>query len=287
VVALWGGFPLAFGVILPDLFLPLIVTLFALVLRGASVEIISHTSKPREGWYVVFGSASLVAAFAQGVALGSLTSHLTIVDGAFSGTAFGAFSWFSVIMGVTVVLAYTALGYAFLKLRLEGGPRIRAARRGSVIAVLAVVFGIVSLVTINTTAAPLNLGTPGRAIAFWAVLAFAVAGAIIAATTFRRTERSRSVDILPFAGLALATVAVLVAFVVARYPVFVPPGLTIASAAAPRNTMVFLLVGIGLNMPLVLFYNWYAHHVFAGKLTIGQHDGPPRANLSPLPGGIR
>ena len=263
-VALFGAFPVAFGTVLPDLFLPIIVTLFAMVLRGASVEFISQSRNPSSAWLWVFGGSSLVAAFGQGFALGTLTSPLVLVNGAYAGTAFGAFSWYSVLMGITVALGYTALGYGYLKMKVDGGLRLRAASRGSIVAVMAIVFGILSLIGINATAAPLDLSTPGRATAFWALLIFALGGAVMTAMTFGRTRTTRNADVLPFAGLVVVTVAVLVAFTVARYPVIVP-GLTWSAAQGPRNTLVFLLVGVGLNMPLVLFYNWFSHRTFKGK----------------------
>ena len=67
-VLLWSCFPLAFGSILPHLYLPVVVVLFALVVRGVSVELVSQ-SPPRRGWQAAFGVASLVASFGQGVAV--------------------------------------------------------------------------------------------------------------------------------------------------------------------------------------------------------------------------
>jgi cytochrome d ubiquinol oxidase subunit II len=280
-VALWGGFPLAFGVILPALYLPLILTLFALILRGFSVELISQSGPKRSGWVWVFGISSLVAALAQGIAIGELTSAVLVKNNAFVGTAFGTLTGFSILTGVTLTLIYTALGYAFIKLKTEKGLRIRAARRGRWVALLAVVGVIVSLIAINGTAAPLNLGTPGRAIAFWALLVFAAAGVAMTVGTFGREGESRFVDHLPFTGLVVTVVSVLLAITVARYPLFLPPHLTLAEAQGPRNTMVFLLVGIGLNIPLVLFYNWFAHRAFRGKLQIDVHHNPPVIEPSP------
>jgi cytochrome bd ubiquinol oxidase subunit II len=274
-VALWGGFPLAFGVILPALYLPLILTLFALILRGFSIELISQSSPRRSGWVWVFGISSLVAALAQGIAIGELTSAILVKNDAFAGTAFGALTGFSILTGVTLTLIYTALGYAFIKLKTEKGLRLRSARRGQWVAILAVIGVVVSLIAINGTAAPLNLGTPGRAIAFWALLVFAAAGVVIAVSTFGRETESALVDHLPFTGLVITVVAVLLAITVARFPLFLPPHLTLAEAQGPRNSMVFLLVGIGVNIPLVLFYNWFAHRAFRGKQKIDLHHTPP------------
>ena len=113
-VGLWAGFPLAFGTILPHAYLPLIVMLFAIIVRGVSVEMASQAA-PAPAWERAFGIASLVAALAQGVVLGTLTASLTVVNGAFSGSAFGAMSWFSVLTAATVTCGYVALGCAFVK----------------------------------------------------------------------------------------------------------------------------------------------------------------------------
>ncbi|MCU1551834.1 MAG: cytochrome bd ubiquinol oxidase subunit [Glaciihabitans sp.] len=264
-LSLWAGFPLAFGVILPHLYLPLIVALFALIVRGGSVELISQTANPPRILNWAFGLASLVGAFAQGFALGQLTSPAHIVDGAYTGTDSG-FPWYSVILGATVTLGYTALGYSYLKHKSEGMLHDTAARRGGLVALVTVVFAAASFVAIEGTAAPLNLGTPGRAVAFWGLMAFAVVGAATAALNFwRRTDAHPLADVLPFAGLVVTTVATLLAFTVSHYPVLVPPALTVSSAAGPYNTMVFLLVGVGLNIPLVIFYHWFAHRTFRGK----------------------
>jgi cytochrome d ubiquinol oxidase subunit II len=47
--------------------------------------------------------------------------------------------------------------------------------------------------------------------------------------------------------------------------VVVPPDLTIAAAAAPRSTLDFLLIGVGLCLPVIFTYNGYAYWIFRGK----------------------
>jgi cytochrome d ubiquinol oxidase subunit II len=59
---------------------------------------------------------------------------------------------------------------------------------------------------------------------------------------------------------------------VVRYPLLVPPALTLENTVAPPSTIVFLAVGIGLNVPLLLFYNWFAQRTFRGKITGASED---------------
>jgi cytochrome d ubiquinol oxidase subunit II len=178
-----------------------------------------------------------------------------------------------VLSGLTVTAGYTALGYAYTKHKSTGPLRESAARRGAVATVVGGVLLVVLLFAVDATSAPLNLDSPGRAVAFAVLLLFAAGGAGISLVTFPWKRHSGAADILPLGGLVIATVSVFLALGVARYPVLLPPGLTVDSTAGPHSTMVFILVGIGLNMPLVLAYNVFAHRAFAGKLdTEGAHS---------------
>ena len=261
-VALWAGFPLAFGTILPHAYLALIVMLLALIVRGISVEMASQ-APPAPRWERAFGFASLVAALAQGVVLASLAEDLTVTNGAYSGSPVGSIGWFSVLAAATLACGYLALGYAYVKWKATGVLRAHAGRRGTVTAVLAGVLAVAGLVAVNGTAAPLNLHSPGRAIAFAVLLLFALIGVVMALVTLRPTSSNDSV---PIAGLATATVALIIAVAVARYPVLIAPALTLDETASPPTTMMFIAVGIGLNVPLLFFYNWFAHRAFRGKL---------------------
>jgi cytochrome d ubiquinol oxidase subunit II len=270
VVSLWAGFPLAFGTILPHAYVPLIVVLLSLIVRGVSVEMASQRH-PAPGWEWGFGVASLVAALAQGVAIATLTAKLTVVGGAFAGSAFSAIGWFAVLAALTVAGAYLAMGYAYLKAKETGELRVRAGRRGIAATATTVVLAVASLGALTGTAAPLNLQPPGRAFAFAGLLLFAAVGVTMALVTLRPASRH---DSSATAGLSIATVAVLLAVVVGRYPVLAPPSLTVSNSVSPSTTMTFLAVGIGLNLPLILFYNWFAHHAFRGKAPSSPHQAP-------------
>jgi cytochrome bd ubiquinol oxidase subunit II len=272
-VALWAGFPLAYGTILPHAFLPLIVMLFGLIARGVSVEMIAQHPSAR-GWERAFGIGSLVAVLAQGVAASTLAAPLVISGGAYHGSAFGALSWYSALTALGYAAACLALGYAYTKWKTAGEQRAVAGRRGLLAAGAAVVLGGAALGAVNATAASLNLSAPVRAAGFAWLMAIAVAGAVMAVITLRPASRY---DALPMFGLATAVVATLLAVVVARYPVLVPPGLTVARAASPTSSYDLLAVGVGLNIPLVLFYNWFGHYAFHGK----QSDTTPESRTTP------
>jgi cytochrome d ubiquinol oxidase subunit II len=265
-VSLWAGFPAAFGVILPYVYIPMIVTLFALVVRGVSVESISGASSLRTPWWMgLFTAGSLIAAFGQGLVIGALMEDVRTVDGAYAGSAMDFLTPFSVLTGLALVLLYATLGAAFVRLKGEGAIRDINARRGRVLLGFAITVSVITALSINATGAPLTLDTPLKLTLFIILASVAALAAIIAFVVFPRPDRKPSRESLPFAAVTTATVAGLLAFVVGRYPVLVPPDLTVQSAQSPAGTLNFLIYAVGANIPLLLFYNWYAHHVFRGK----------------------
>src|SRR6266849_6191389 len=91
-----------------------LIMLFALIVRGVNVEMVSQRpSAP--GWEKAYGIGSLIAALAQGVVASTLAAHLTIIGGAYDGSAFGEMSWYSVLTALAVAASYLALGYAYTK----------------------------------------------------------------------------------------------------------------------------------------------------------------------------
>jgi cytochrome d ubiquinol oxidase subunit II len=271
-VSLWAGFPVVFGTLLPHLYLPLVVMLFGLIVRGVSVEMASQVPES-SSWVSAFGWASLVAAGAQGFALGSLASPVEARG--------GYAAWFAVLCAVLLALVYVAAGYAHAVRKFTGELQASAAARGRTSLIAAAVLFIAVVSTMQATAAPLDLATPARAAAFTGLVLFTAAGVGTALVAFGTVPRSAGAESaaaekVPSVALAVAVVAGVLALLAGRYP-RVGEGFDLASAAGPHNTMTFLLVGVGLNIPLVLGYNLFAHHAFRGKAVRHGHlpdEGP-------------
>jgi cytochrome d ubiquinol oxidase subunit II len=274
-VALWGGLSKAYGVMLPALFLPLIVMLFALVLRGVSIEMISGSEGVPRVWGVAFGVGSLVAAFAQGMAIGGLLSGVTITGGQFAGGSFDFLTPFSVLTGVATVLLYGVAGAAFLRLKTDGAIRAWAARAGRVLLGFTAVLALLCALSLGATATPLHVDSAARVVLFTVLVVVAAGGFLLAWIGFNRGPDSRALT-----GVVVAELAGLLALVTLMAPTLVPPGLTIEDAASPGLTFVMLFIGVGLNVPLLLFYSWYAHHVFRGKYRVPAEQRPAGLSAS-------
>src|ERR1700731_3118989 len=99
-VILWGAFPVAYATLLPAFYLPLLVMLAGLILRGVAFEYRHNTERMRGMWDFSFAGGSLAATFIQGLAVGALVEGLPMADGQYTGGDFGWFSPFAALCGV-------------------------------------------------------------------------------------------------------------------------------------------------------------------------------------------
>src|ERR1700756_2271683 len=114
------AFPLAYSIIMPAFYLPVIVMLLALVFRGVAFEFrwLGVTSKRH--WTFAFAAGSALAAFCQGLILGGLIQGIKVENGAFAG---GPFDWatpFAALCGLGLVAGYGLLGATWLVMKTEG-----------------------------------------------------------------------------------------------------------------------------------------------------------------------
>src|ERR1700745_1805554 len=116
--ALFGAFPIVYGIVLNALYLPVIVMIFALIFRGVAFEFREHSRQRL--WDFAFGMGSLIAALCQGFVLGGLIAGPTVRDGRFAGGPFDWFSPFSVLVALGVVFGYVLLGATYLIVKTEG-----------------------------------------------------------------------------------------------------------------------------------------------------------------------
>src|ERR1700748_3505703 len=106
-VGLFGGFAKAYSILLPALYLPLIVMILSLVLRGVAMEFRFQSATHRPGWDAAFSAGSILAAFCQGIVLGNLMEGIEVhANTPFVDTSFHFFSPFTILTGITLVVTY-------------------------------------------------------------------------------------------------------------------------------------------------------------------------------------
>ncbi len=120
---LFAVFPLAYAVIMPALYAPIIAMLLALIFRGVAFEYRWRTVRGKFLWDWAFAGGSTMAAFAQGVALGALVQGIPVEGRAYAGGWWDWLTPFSLLTGVALVVGYALLGCDLAGLQGRGrGP---------------------------------------------------------------------------------------------------------------------------------------------------------------------
>jgi cytochrome d ubiquinol oxidase subunit II len=261
-MGLWGGMPDAYATALPALYLPLLTMVFALVFRGFAVEMTLRRPLSDRVWTRLFGVGSLVAAFAQGVLLGGLLCGVTVRHELFAGRPWDFLGHgYALLTGLVTVSLYSLAGAARLQAKTDGELRNRTAAlvRPLTLTTVAAVTVAAALLP-AATSARLSLDGVGHRLPFGCAVLVTAAGFW---TVYRRAGRAP--DGIPFAGVAAAEAAGLVALLALFYPQIVPPSVTLSSSAAPAETIGFLVVAIVAIIPVTVAYQIYANWVFRGR----------------------
>ena len=260
---LMAAFPLAYAVVLPALYAPLIAMLLGLVFRGVAFEFRWRDPAHRAFWDFAFCGGSLVATFAQGVTLGALLQGITVKGRGYGGGWWEWLSPFSLLTGASLVMGYALLGAAWLIWKTEGPLRDDARRFARVL--LPLMLAAIALVSLATPFLEARyfqrwFAWPGLLVSVPMPLLVGLTGFLL----FRALKGTR--DWLPFA-LTLALFALCMAGLgISIWPDVVPGRLTIWDAAAPDRSLGFMLIGAGVMVPVILTYTAWAYWVFRGKV---------------------
>jgi len=263
---LMAAFPLAFAVVMPALYAPIIAMLLGLVFRGVAFEFRWRTERGKFLWDWAFAGGSAVAALAQGIALGALVQGIPVANRAYAGGWWDWLTAFSLLTGVALVVGYALLGAGWLVMKTEGELQERARNFAWItgLATLALI-GIVSLITPFLNPVYMQRWFAWPAILYSAPVPIFVAAAAVALLWGLGQRR----DAVPFLAAIALFVLSYIGLGISFYPHILPPSVTIWDAAAPDSSLRFLLVGALILMPLILAYTAWAYWVFRGKVGTG------------------
>ncbi|MFD1328356.1 cytochrome d ubiquinol oxidase subunit II [Mycoplana ramosa] len=260
---LMAVFPLAYATILPALYMPLIAMLLGLIFRGVAFEYRWRTRRAEFLWDGAFAGGSMVATFAQGIALGALVQGIPVENRTYAGGWWDWLTPFSIATGVALLVGYALLGSTWLVMKTTGDLAARArvhALRAAIGTLVAM--GVFSLWTPFLEPAYLNRWFGWPTAIFSVIVPLLVLGCFLLLLRGLRSEHDSQpflaalgLFILGFAGIGISF-----------YPYIVPTSLTIWEAAAPEESLVFLLVGTIVLVPIILTYTAYAYWVFRGKM---------------------
>ena len=262
-LGLLAAFPLAFAIIMPAVYFPVLIMLLALVFRGTAFEFRYRDAEHRTFWDHAFCYGSGVATFAQGIVLGAFIQGFQVDGRHFSGGSFDCFTPFSIATGIALLFGYSLLGAGWLVLKTQGGLQDWARRLGrrSFLGV-AIAIAIVSLWT------PLAEADIARRWFSWPNVAFLAPVPVITALLAWwewRSLNNRS-EAAPFIGAVALFLMSYIGIAISLWPMIVPHRFTLWDAASSPGTQAFLLVGTLFLLPIILMYTAWSYWVFRGKV---------------------
>jgi cytochrome d ubiquinol oxidase subunit II len=260
---LFAAFPLAYAVLMPALYTPIIAMLIGLIFRGVAFEFRWRTTRERNLWDIAFFGGSLLAAMAQGIALGAILQGIHVEGRHYAGGWWDWLTPFSILTGVAVVIGYSLLGATWLVMKTEGELREQSYRLS-----WWLLFAMLAAIGAVSVATPfLHIQYTNRWFA-WPGMIFAapVPIAVAAVTVLLLRSLADKQDYRPFF-LTLALFALSYAGLgISMYPYIVPQSIDIWQAAAPENSQILMLVGVAIMVPLILGYTGWSYWVFRGKV---------------------
>jgi cytochrome d ubiquinol oxidase subunit II len=258
LVLLFVAFPAAFAAISTWLFVPILLLVVGIVLRGAAFTFRTYdlrTDAVQRRWGRIFSASSVLAPIMLGVIVGALARGDAVPADR------GWFSWvspFPLVTGGFAVALFAFLAAVYLTVETEGllrdDFRRRALWAGAAVFVLAV-----ATAALSAREAPLVFsGLVGRW--FSAPLQGATALAAITALGALYARWFRLARLAAGAQVSL----IVLGWAASQYPWLLVPDHTIASAAAPRVTLLLLLGAVGLGTIFLVPALWMLFRVFKG-----------------------
>lgn len=258
--ALYGAFPLAFSTILPILYLPVLVMVVALLFRGVAFEFRLKAETSKRAWDIAFFAGSTVAAFAQGLVLGTFVLGF----GKHSGNLYQWLNPFALTCGLALVFGYVLIGSNRLIIKTEGALQQAFFRISKRVQFVILFFAIV----VSVWSPYLDPTLPGRwfnphYMPYLAILPIATIGLFV----LHHYGLMKKHDYIPYWSTVGIFLTSYIGFMISTYPYIVPRIITYQQAAANHYTLLFMFVGACVMLPILLYYTYYSYKIFRGKVT--------------------
>ena len=263
---LMAAFPLAYAVLLPALYTPILAMLLGLIFRGVAFEFRFRSPRSKGFWDFCFAAGSTQATLCQGITLGAFIQGVAVEGRTYAGGWFDWLTPFSLLTGVALIVGYALLGATWLIIKTEGALQERMFGLAwpltvAVVGLIVIVSGWTPL--LDAEIAARWFSWPNLLLLSPVPLLVGANAAALAAALRKRWEYSPYLLALGLFSLSYAGLGI------SLFPYIVPRKITIWQAAAPDASLWFLLVGAVVLIPLILGYTGYAYWVFRGKVRPG------------------
>ncbi|HEV2081110.1 MAG TPA: cytochrome d ubiquinol oxidase subunit II [Brevundimonas sp.] len=269
---LLAAFPLAYSVLMPALYLPVLLMLGGLILRGVAFEFrFRARARGRAFWTRMFSGGSILTTFAQGLILGGFIQGVTVADDRFGGGQFDWLTPYALLVACGLTAGYALLGASWLMLKtkddLHGDARTWTRWSAVAVAVLLVAVSVATLLVHHRVGMRWGVDMSEFQIRWdmlaprLAIPALGLAGLGLVAVGLRRGSHVR-----PFVGALMIFLSGYLGLAVGFVPYVVPYAIDFRQGAAPDNALGLMLVGAVVIVPMILAYTAWVYWVFRGKV---------------------
>jgi cytochrome d ubiquinol oxidase subunit II len=263
VGALFAVFPLAYSIVLPALYLPFLIMLLGLIFRGVAFEFRFKTRRRRGIWDRAFQWGSIAATFAQGLVLGAFVQGISLDGTRYVGGAFGWLTPFGIVVGLALITGYALLGSTWLVIKapsaLEAWARRASAR------LLLIVLVLLAVISFWVTRLDNDIAARWFSLPNFYWLSQLPLATVLVGYCHWRATHSRA-RLWPFALTMVLFTLGYAGLAISLWPNIVPHEIPYWEAAGAPGSQTFLLVGVAITLPAVLFYTAYSYWVFRGKV---------------------
>jgi cytochrome d ubiquinol oxidase subunit II len=258
------AFPMAHGVILTSLYLPVAVMLAGLILRGVAFDFrVKARAAHKPLWNTLFAAGSALAAFAQGYMLalyivGFERNVVTVL--------------FGLLIGACLATGYALLGATWLIMKTEGELQLRAVRWAT-LALGGTTLGV-GAVSIATPLVSERIFSKWFALPeFVLLLPIPIATLVVLFVTYRSlgrlpvrlAQQNEYGAWVPFGCTVALFVLAFYGLAYSLFPYLVVDRLDIWQAASAPESLLIIFVGAAVVLPVIISYTVFAYRVFWGK----------------------
>ena len=282
---LYFAFPLLYASSFSGFYLPLMMVLWLLMLRGIGIEFRNHIHDGMwtSAFDVIFSIASTLLAIFLGAALGNVVRGVPLnADGYFFeplwtnftvGTINGVLDWYTVVAGVVALVTLVVHGLLYIAIKTEGDLNARARQMARMLWPVQLLVTVISLIATMYV-------RPGVMSNFfkWPV-GFLIPVVVVASLLYLFVAERKGNDKGAFLASCGYIVGMLVGAAFALYPLVLPAStdpsysLTIYNTATGAHGMAVGFVWWSIGMVLATVYFVFVYRMFRGKVRVDEGAG--------------
>jgi len=262
-IGIFAAFPVAFTIIFPALYFPVLAMLLGLIFRGVAFEFRPTALTSSRHWDRAFFCGSLIATFAQGCILGKFVLGFEVSGSRYVGSTMSWVHPFVLAVGVGLIFGYALLGATWVVMKTEGALQDWARAKSRI-----ALFGVLAFIAMVSVWTPFLHEHIAQRWFSWPNIAWLapvpVITGLLAAWLWWALGTRR--DVAPFiAAMGLFAMCYL-GLAVSLFPYIVPHTLTLWDAAGAPEAQAFLLIGTLFLIPIIFTYTGWSYWVFRGKV---------------------